>query len=191
MTTPETLSQSDFARHLRLKKSYVSHLKATGRLVLTEDGKAVRVAESIALIEASKDPSKAAVAERHAAQREAAAGVVADSAPIAPPAASGDGGAGGSYQTARAVREKFLALAAKRDYEVSLGKLLDAAQVEGAVSAATTQFRAALEALPYDLAPELAPITDEAQLRARLVDAVEQALHELARQFSSIGRAAA
>lgn len=190
---PETANLSTFAALIRRKKSYVSLLKATGRLVMTADGKQVRVAESIAMIEASMDPSKAAVAERHAAQREAAAGVVAASMPIAPPAASGDdepiGTQGYAYWRERT--EKAKAMAAERDNAIADSKLLPAAEVEAAVAAAATQLRASLEALPYDLAPELAPITDEAQLRARLVDAVEQALHELARQFSSIGRAAA
>ena len=70
MTHPETSTFGEFAKIARFKASYVTQLKNDNRLVLTDDGKRVRVAESLARIAATKDPSKAGVAARHAAARE-------------------------------------------------------------------------------------------------------------------------
>ena len=74
------------------------------------------------------------------------------------------------------------------DDQIELGQLLRTADVEAALSDAATTLRSALEALPYDLAPELAPITDEGQLRAKLVEAIEATLAELSRRFGAMAR---
>src|SRR5690606_28339636 len=54
------------------KASYVTQLKAANRLVLTPDRRRVLVADSLRLIEDTRDPSKAGVAARHAAARGSA-----------------------------------------------------------------------------------------------------------------------
>lgn len=53
-TAPLELPLSEFAEFINYKKSYVSELKGLGRLVMTADGKNVRVAESIARIEETR-----------------------------------------------------------------------------------------------------------------------------------------
>lgn len=196
-TTPAVLSFAGFAELAGYRRSYITQLKRDGRLVLTDDGKAVRVRESLARIAATRDPSKDGVAARHAAARQQAAATPAPAPYEAPPprpsAASADpsaAAAGSSYQNARAVRERFLALQAKLEYERAVAKLLDAGAVEAAASSAVTLLRSRLEALPDILGPQLAPITDEAQLRATLAEAIEHALDETARQFSSLAKAA-
>jgi hypothetical protein len=192
--SPGELSFADFARRKGWKRHYVTQLKGEGRLVLSEDGKRVRVAESLARIEATRDPAKAGVATRHAAARAAGEGEAAP-APSSP-ASGAPGGQDGDDETPvtagyaywRERSEKAKALAGERDNLVAEGKLLDAADVEAQLAGAVTRLRASLEAMPYDLAPELAPITDEAQLRARLTTYIEHALAELARQFSALAR---
>ena len=68
-----TASFAGFARLIGERSpSYITQLKGEGRLVLTDDGKRVRVQESIALIKATADPAKAGVAARHAANRTTA-----------------------------------------------------------------------------------------------------------------------
>lgn len=185
MTAPAEMTLSEFARHLGKKGSWVTQLKQAGRLVLTDDGKRVRVAESVARIEATRDPAMQGVADHHAAQRAAKA---AASTPTPPDAPLGTEKIGNTYQAARAVKEQYLARAAKRDYELSIGKLLPADDVRHALAAAATTLRARLEALPDTLAPQLAPITDEHQTRATLAEAIEHALAELAREFSQIAQ---
>jgi hypothetical protein len=190
-----------FARTIGVAPSYVAQLKDEGRLVLTDDGKRVRVAESIARIKASADPAKAPVAARHAANREARAGVAAVAAPIAPPApaqpqdattieaTAGDldrESSGFSYWRSR--NEKAKALASERENAVADGKLLDAGEVTAAVAAAITTLRTRFESLPDVLGPQLAGVNDEAQARALLAEAIEHALDEAARQFSNLAK---
>ena len=78
-----------------------------------------------------------------------------DTAP--PPAPAGDDKIGGSYQTARAVKERYLALEAKRAYEVNIGALRDATEVEHLATTAGAELRQRLENLATVLAPILAP----------------------------------
>jgi len=96
-----------------------------------------------------------------------------------------DTAVGSSYQQARAVKEKFLALEAKRAYEVAIGQLRDSREVEGLVATAMTELRLRLENLATTLAPELAAISDETRVRATMQDqfahALESASHHFAR----------
>jgi hypothetical protein len=175
--------------------SYVTQLKAEGRLVLTPDGKRVKVAESLALIRETADPSKAGVAARHEAARQGQA-----SAPAAPPPggdgddgdSEGDGdGHGQGYQHWRERNERAKALAAERDNAIADGKLFDAAEVEAVVADAVTVLRGRLEALPDILGPQLAAETDEGRARALIAESIEHALEETARQFANIAKGAA
>lgn len=196
-----TVSFKAFARILGERSpSYVTELKAAGRLVLSEDGKRVRVAESLALLRATADPSKAGVVAHHAAARAAVAGSGPDPAgsppdggddPEAAGAPTGDTVADGhARRRAKALADKAEtdAKAAERDYQISLGQLLRAADVEQAVRSAVIVFRGALENLPNILAPKLAATSDEGQVRVLLAEAHEHALEELARQFATLGK---
>ncbi len=185
MTAPATLTQRQFADHIGCRPSYVTKLKQEGRLVLTDDAKRVCVAESIARIEATRDPAKRAVAERHATERGAAlqapAGEGADKASEDPAVLANP-----DYQAARAKREHFAAEREEMRYRQEAGELMVAAEVEGAVASILTELRTRLEALPDVLGPQLAPVTDETQIRARLADEIEIALGEVARRFGEI-----
>lgn len=179
-----TLTQRQFADHIGCRPSYVTKLKQDGRLVLTDDGRLVRVAESIARIEATRDPARRAVTQRHAdargatlaASEGAATAAAEDFAILANP----------DYQAARAKREHFAAEREEMRYRQEAGELMVAAEVEGAVASILTELRTRLEALPDVLGPQLAPVTDETQIRARLADEIEMALNEAARRFGEI-----
>jgi hypothetical protein len=187
-STEETASLAGFARLLGVKPSAVTALKQAGRLVMTDDGKRVRIDASRLRIAETADPSKGGVAARHAAERAAKVGEApAESSTPEGEGQEDDAGTPG-YQASRAKREHYAALAAARDYEVSIGKLLDAAEVTQAVAQAATTLRTQLEALPDILAPQLAAIADEAQVRATLAEAIEHALEETSRQFFAIAR---
>lgn len=196
-TVPASASFADFARLIRVKASYVTQLKRDDRLVLTEDGKAVRVAESIARIAATTAPEQAATRARHAAHRAAVAArsdAASASTATSEPAGDTNGDAAavnvdvGSFQTSRAVREQFLALEAKRAYEVAVGKLVEIEAVTGAVAAAATTLRAALETLPDVLAPQVVALDDEHAIRALIAETVEHALAEASRALAAAAK---
>ena len=189
-----TTSFGRFARIMDVAPSYITDLKGQGRLVLTDDGKRIRIRESIDRIKATADPAKEAVTARHAANREARAGDGASAPPIAPPARDhGDDAAdpaptSSGYTYWRERTEKAKALAAERDNALADGKLLAAGDVTAAVAAAITTLRTRIESMPDVLGPQLAAIHDEAESRAVLAEAFEHALEEMARQFSNLAK---
>lgn len=194
MTAPDTATFAAFARLLGCKPSAVTALRHADRLVLTDDGKRVQVQPSLDRIAVTRDPSKAAVAARHAATRGAELGrgiatEVPEDANSDAADSDGDTPAARDYQGARARREHYQALEAQRAYEVAIGKLMDGAEVVSAVTAAIVELRSSLERLPDVLGPQLAAIHDEGQVRSMLVEAIEHALEETARQFAAFAKA--
>jgi hypothetical protein len=178
----QTETLADFARRMHWKRSYVTQLKADDRLVLTADGKRVLVDESIARLKETADPARRGVAERHAAERDGGQ---------PPPDDSRGSSVGSSYQASRAVKERYLALAAKREYDLSMGRLVDAEQLRHAIEDAVVTIRSRLEALPDTLAAQIAAERDEAVVRSNLADAIQDVLSDLSREFAAIGKAEA
>lgn len=183
MSTPDTLRLKEFAQHLGCAPSYVTKLKQAGRLVLDDAGR-VKVAESQALIEASRDPSKRAVADRHTEERGAALAVPAAELgdTEAPAIANPD------YQAARAKREHYAALQAEADYRAKIRELLDAGRVRAVLADVLTELRTQIEAIPHTLAPALAAMTDEAAVKSALVAEIESALHTASARLEKLGR---
>ncbi len=163
-----TASQSEFAALLGKNKSYVTRLKQAGRLVLTAED-LVDVEKSQALIALTADPSRNAAVEARSDEKLGQARNAPQESAI-----------GNSYQTAKAVNEKYKALTAKLEYEKSSGKLVDADEVRLFAADLATTFRAQLEVLPDRLAPELVPLRDTEAVRALLVENFEQLLTDLA-----------
>lgn len=182
----------EFASIIGCKPSYVTELRKAGRLVLTDNGRRVVVADSIRLIEETRDPSKAGVAARHRKKREeASSGGGGGSSDV--PAATGrdslgDSIGGSVYQNARAVRERFLALAAKRDYEQSMGKLMSIPEIAAVASTVVVSFRSRMEAMAPQLAPQLAIEKSEAGCMVLLAEAIEDALTDLSREFTELSK---
>lgn len=195
MTLPDTATFREFAGIAKFRPSYISQLKADGRLVLTDDGKRVRVAESLQRIADTKDPAKIGVAARHAAARAAAeadAPVSTESAPAPSGEAEAIADTGTlGFQHWRERSERAKALAAERENAIAEGKLVAAEEVAAAIVNHTALLRTRLEALPPILAPQLIAASDEAHARALLADAIEHALGEMARQFGDLVKAAA
>ena len=202
-----TMTQSEFAAAQGLSQARVSQLKAEGRLVLTDDGKRLRVAESLARIQATADPTRAGRVARRAAQRAHSASSVAS----ASPAAAADPGASqthadaatqpsgkpadfildhdyqGRRARALALQEEAKARQADREEQLALGRLLDADDVVRVLADAGTTFRHALENLGPAIAPMLAACGDESRIVVMLAEAHEQVLTDLARKFAQIG----
>lgn len=184
---PATATFGEFARLAGFKRSYITQLRQDDRLVL--DGRRVDVAASLERIKATADPSKVGVAARHATTRKAKGQAnnstqvdndvnTPDDAPATP--------ADMSYQTARAIKERYAAMAAKRDYELSMQQLLNAEDVRQTVLAAVTTLRSRMETLPDTLGPQVAATPDEGKARAILTEAMEHALNEIAREFHQL-----
>ena len=193
-SAPETATARELAERLGFKPHYGNQLVKDGRFVLAPDGKRVLVAESLARYQATKDPSKQGVADRHAAARAAADDSDdhdADSAPAYRPAqGASEAAVGNSYQQARAVKEKFLALEAKRAYEVAIGQLRDSREVEGLAATAMTELRIRLENLATTVAPMLTNQPDEAKVRALLQDQFAHALESASHHFARLATGA-
>lgn len=173
----ELLTQAEFARRQGWSKSYVTKLKQLGRLVL-RDGK-VDVAASLARIAETADPNRDDVVRRNAERREGS-----DALPGADAERVGQ-----SFAAARAVKERFLALRAKAEYEQMIGKLVEAEAVRRAAEDAGAWLRARLESLPDQLAAELSAESDPARCHALLSDAVHGLLVELAENLGRLADA--
>lgn len=179
-----TATQSEFAALLGKNKSHITRLKQSGRLVLTAAG-LVDVEKSQALIAATADPSRAAQVEARANEQMRQE----HAAPLPPPAQQQQDAIGNSFQTAKAVNEKYKALTAKLEYEQASGKLVDAGEARLFAADLAATFRGALEVLPDRLAPELVPLNETETIRALLVESFERVLTDLADKIVKWGKA--
>ena len=134
------VSQAEFARQLDVDRSHITRLKQAGRLVMTADGR-VDADASRARIAETADPNRDDVAARHAAAKVSPGAT-------APPADK----VGNSYQAARAIKEKYLALDAKATYEQRIGELIPRAEVQAALDDLVAFARAGIENLPHRVA---------------------------------------
>lgn len=163
-----TATQAEFAKLLGKDKSYVTRLKQAGRLVMTADG-LVDVEKSQALIAATSDPSRNAPASLPVSDQQHTA--------------NNETHIGDSYQTSKAVNEKYKALTAKLEYERASGKLVEAEAVRLFAADLGATFRGALEILPDRISAELVPLSDIDAIRAVLVEAFEQVLLDLSQKI--------
>lgn len=193
MAADRLVKFSALAAHLGVARSYVTELRQAGRLALSDDGRRCWLQASVDRIEATADPSQDATRARHAEARATApesAQAPAEAAPAATSPVAGAGDIGSNYQAARAVKERYLALEAKRAYEQAMGKLVAAEDVRHAVANAATTLRVRLETLPSSIAAQLAAEHDEGRVRALLADQIEVLLGELSREFGGIAQEA-
>jgi hypothetical protein len=193
MTIPE------FSVHLGYGRTYGYQLQKEGRLVMAEDGKRVLVAESVARVRATEDPSKQGVAQRHAAARQQRPAAPA-AAPPTPPDAAEDGaetegtsadgpGPGGfDFQVAKAKREHFAALEAEASYRARVKELLEASEVRAVLHEVMTVLRTSIEGIAHRLAPALAAEVDEAAVHSLLSAEIRHALETASNSLSKLGR---
>ena len=180
-----TESLSAFARRLGVRPSYVTKLRQADRLVLTPDNK-VEVEASLARIEATKDPNRDDVRARHARERgQKKEPGLGDTVPAPNPEVAQ---ISESYTRARSVKERYLALQAKLDYDRAIGLVVDTAVVQAAGVEVGTALRAALENLPDQLAPLVAATADEERCRQILQDHLEAILKEAAAKIERLGQ---
>lgn len=187
-----TASFSKFARLQSWSPSYVTKLKEAGRLVLTENGKRVRVEASLARIKETESGQPQHVASRRR-QQERRNGATepdvlsADETPSTP-----EGGVEEPIANSRAHWERREAAARAETREIELAKLkgdlVETAAVRAAGVESGTVLRAALENLPDQIAPMLAEGDPEREqrIRARLAEHIGLALTEIADKFKTL-----
>jgi len=189
---PETLSVPEFSEYIGCKRTYAYQLKKEGRLVLTDDGKMVRVADSIARIAETRDPSKLGVATRHAQVRGAQAmtGHTAQQSEVGGDDAEQDaefeikpGTRAYDFQSAKAKREHWAAEREHAAWRKEAGELMEKGDVVSAFADAGATLRGRLEAWTATLPPQLVG-RDEGAIRATLTDQVERLLLDLADKFN-------
>lgn len=180
---PETLTPREFAARLGYKPHYGNQLAKDGRLVFAPDGKRVLVQESIARFNATKDPSRQGVADRHAAGRVGQG----DAAANTKNEAEQEEEVGKTYHASKAIKEKYLALAARRDYEKSIKLLTCTHDVYFHVENAFTVCRVQLERIPSSLAPQLAAINNESEINTLLTNHIEHILSIMSNEIAKLG----
>lgn len=180
MTLPE------WARYMGWASAGMAYqARKDGRVVFAPDGKRVLAAESKARYESTADPSKAAVAARHAAART--------SVPADDPENTEESGetqdqsSAGSYdyQSAKARREHWAAEREENIARKEAGELIELTEHVAAFANAGATIRAALESWAAVLPPQLVG-RDEAAIRATIADQVEQVLHHLTAQINGL-----
>lgn len=188
---PATCARREFAAILGCKPGYVTQLIAQGRVVLTDDGKQVRVAESMARIRATRDPAHQPVADRHAASRGQA---LADQPEPEneDSAAESDEPASPMYdfQGSKAKREHYAAERERANYLKEAGELMQRGDVVAAFADAGAAIRAAVDAWAADLPPMLAGQGEDA-IRTTLAEEAERLLADLAGRFNKLAGPAA
>lgn len=198
---PAIATRAEFARIMGWSASYVTQLAREGRLVFTEDGRHVRVAESIQRYNDTADPDKQGVRERHAATRAARHGRAAPAGTLTVTAAAGQNGhdedddeegdgsgsdGGGDLsveiQRARLARLRFQAMKERLDYMERVRKLVSADEARALAASMGAIVRRKLEALPQILAAQSSD-GDRERIYAIASDQVEQALSDLANEI--------
>ena len=189
MTQPEQLTPRQFAERLGYKPHYGNQLKKDGRLVMAPDGKHVLLAESLARFEATKDPSRAGVAARHAQARAQAQEPAPEKTDETDDGADWASAPRYDFQNAKAKREHWAAEREHAAFRKEAGELIELSDHVAALADLGATVRAKLEAWASVLAPQLAG-RDEGGVRAVIADQVELLLRELADAARKHGAAA-
>lgn len=185
-----TLKQIEFAALLGVSRSYITKLKADGRLIMVGDR--VDVEASRVRIADTADPHRDDVASRWAEHRDRATAAASasdlpldddDALPEDAPATSALRSASSSYVDARARKEQAQADIAEMERDKARGLLIERQAVEAAVEDVMTTVRQALEQQPHRLAPLLVG-QDLGAIRITLKQETARILSEMVHTFA-------
>ena len=138
------ISKADFAREYGYSKAAVTKFDRAGKIVYLPDG-SVDIIASKELIDSMADPAREDVRIANALKREGNGGenlTIKSSSYEA-------------YQNARSVKEKYLALQAKADYEKNTGLLIEKSIIERIIFERARQVRDGAIACSRRIAPEV------------------------------------
>jgi hypothetical protein len=148
--SPGLMTQAEYARHRNVNRSYISRLAKRGILVMR--GKLVDVAASDAVL----DDKPVDVTPRETSPEPQAR-------PL--PAEAVGGASGSSFAQARTAEMVYRARLRKLEFEIRSGKFLPTDEVKVKWYTVTRQIRDKALALPAKLAPQLAALSDVAEIR--------------------------
>lgn len=189
MTGTNVMSIGQFNTHMGYKGRYAYQLAKEGRLVFAPDGKHVLVAESIKRIEATRDPSRQGVADRHAKERgySVSTQCTPDNGLQGETAANQGAASADSYQyqDAKAKKEHYAALREEAAYRKEMGELMDAGEVLGAFADAGAKVAGVLDALPATVGPMLVGQSQEEVMRI-LAEQMDIARAEMAAALNKL-----
>ena len=145
------MSQADYARHRNVNRSHISRLAKRGILVMR--GKLVDVAASDAVLD--DKPVDQVLPDAHAAAQSARPAADAGG-PVAQP---------GNFAQARTAEMVFRARLRKLEFETKSGRFLSSDEVKVKWYTVVRQIRDKLLAIPAKLAPQLAALSNPAEIR--------------------------
>jgi hypothetical protein len=173
-------TQSAFARRIGRAKSWITQLKEAGRLVMDNESGLVEVEASIARIAETENPARSGVAERHAEHRQRQDTPHGNtSTPGTPPPMEK---IGQQYKYWQAVKMKADAEQAQMDRDRKANDLVPRDAANFAMDDLSAGVRGRLENIPDRWAPVLAPLSTLDELRAALIEMVEDELRAMAEQ---------
>lgn len=198
-----TATRKEFAEILGVRPSYITKLGHEGRLVLTPDGKRVEVEATQEMI-ARTTGGRPDVASRHAAARGEAKGTSAKvragrPGKNAPKRENEENEKAEPAESERLVDAKTRKERAQADQEEMKaeqmrGNLVAKEDVDAAMRFVGGAIRAALEVMPDQLAPLVAPITDLAEVHELITQTCRDALYGIGdaieRQKAELAKAA-
>lgn len=149
------MTQAEYARHRGKSRQYISRLAKAGVLVMR--ARKVDVASSDAVLDDRPEP----VSER----------VTASPTDVAP--------AGTTFAQAKTADMVFKAKLRKMEYDVRMGKLVEAELVKQRWSAVLRLIVDRILAWPNRLAPEVAALTDERQVREAILREARALINDL------------
>lgn len=180
-----TGTSTQFSKWYSCSKSGVTHFKDNDQLVYADNG-LIEFELSAKRIKETSDPNRDDVRIRHAKNRATKKSVSVPADKESPQIDSELEETEPSFQDSRAMKEKYLALQAKTDYEKSRGLLVERAEVERDFIRIATIMRSAFERMPDFLAAEFATEDDQNRIRAMLTEEIEAALRQGADQISKL-----
>lgn len=195
---PKVLGKKEFADLVGCAPSYVTKLRKEGRLVLTPNGRGVRVAESLKLMAETRGGRDDVTAKWAELAGRVIPEPAAEASATAETPAAGDDGAPGSVRLARAEAEARKAAAQAEQEEMKTaqmrGDLIPRDDVEACLRFVGAAIRGQLDVLPDQTAPLVAPINALDEVHAALQDACRNALEAIGqvigRQREDLGKAA-
>lgn len=158
-------TQSQFAKKYGYSRAAITQFKNAGRLVFIRPGILDFKASKQRIIDTS-DPNRSDVAKRHAELRnqESEEDKITTSS--------------NSFQNIRTVKEKYLALQAKLDYEVSSGSLVEWEKVEKVISERGMHFKDGLLLMSRKIAPLIAGKDDVQEIELIITKEIKAIIEE-------------
>ena len=169
------MNQLEFAKTINRSEAYISQLKNAGRLVFFPGTEDIDADASLQRMIATKDITRQGVVDHNAEQRGDALDFTERNLQ-----------ASGAYATARALREKYNALSAKKDYEIAVGNLLHIDEVKFVIAQGDGIIRDRLESLPDILTPQLALEISEVEIKTILQRHVDGIISNLGKIFKEL-----